>query len=1844
MSRYTLLRVLLRAHSSFSPDGRHPTAAQGYALPMPSRQQGVTLWARLRHCFAFFLTTVVLLTSSLAQAGVFIDDPAELRTANLGTSSSNENIVTLLGQLRLMRYAPGNGSATNLNVQPTQCSAGGGVLPGPLDENGNPLLGSVSTPVATSLPLIDAGSNPRFSPREPIFVYIRSAAANLSTTAVDTLTTTVQITLPDSSVVNRNLVLTETGSNSADFVGYLVQANTGPCTLQLEPGSTFTLSYNDSGSSTETESATGIINPYAFVFDAATGAPIDGARITIERIGGTADARGDDGNADFPEIVFSGTDTLTPSGKNYPATPGSYRYPQLPDGQYRLIVQAPAGYRFPSTTSAAVINTLPGAPWSVDIGDTASRGGNFTVAGDWPRRIDIPLDPATNTDLFLTKRALRETVAVGDFLQYQIDIENPAAADANNVIVRDALPMGFRYVARSMRTQNGTPLGEPTISADGSAMQLNVGTIAAGTTLHVRYVVEISAGARQGDAVNSAQATGDNGVNSNTAKAAVRVREDLMRSESILVGRVIVGSCDGDPTNDEEGLADVRLYMDNGMTVVTDEHGRWHIAGIRPGTHVIQVDKASIDPDYELENCDDNTRRAGSNFSQFVDIQGGGLWRADFYVKLKEGKQKKTAHDNSVTQRLASESADDGVLLQLVATGYSADISDTEALLQLSPGLDLVADSMTIHDEPVQPTADGEGRWHINLGAMSGNWVKFIAFKVKPGTYDGQANWVSNKLRFRNARGETVETATAENRYLLSNEDDSAAGSKLELTQFDSGELSTDVPAAIANKKKDKISFGITNLTDGQIMADRISAVRVVLDARLTPKLLLDDIEIPAGQIGFRSKDEKNGVAIFSFIGVDFGSSGPHRLFLQGVDAFGNPRFEQEVNLVRTGAVRKIALEDTGTNIADGKTPVVIKAHLLDEQLRPIIGSAELKLLSGTLVPEPANDPSNPLSRPKGTVSIGADGTLRFQPVTESGRYRLKLAWGEHIQQSVDVMIKPHYRDWIMVGFAEGSMGYRTLNGNKQGLNASDAKENLTTDGKVSFFARGKVKGEWLLTVAYDSGKPRGEGPQNVIDPNAWYTLYGDATQQDQEAPSLRKLYLKMERNQFYFLFGDYDTGLSVTELSNYQRRLNGVKSEYYDKKLDAMVFASETSQGFVRDELRGNGTSGIYRLRVKPLVPGSESIRVETRDRYHSQTVIDSRDLSRFLDYSIDYNSGAVWFKEPILAHDENLNPVFIVVEYETDTGLMDTTGGARVVLHARDNVDIGMTLVEEGGSNGRLAGADATIDLDARNRIVVEAANTDSNITATPGNIASQMSGSGNAYLLRHEYNSEKLATEAWVREQEMGFGLGQQPTTEGDTRKVGATARYQLDKELSLNGEISNDEQLSNGNTRTLIEGRINVEQEDRSYYGGLRSVHDEYTAQSTTRQSDQLIAGLRRQLMDKKLELGLSGETNLGGDINAVDYPNRLLGSAEYRLTTTTTLFATQEFNWGEEANEQKSRAGLRLRPWSGGQLTSALGRQTNEAGDRVYAEAGLLQNWQLTMQWSADAGFDRVQTLSNQFSSSLPTNAPVAPLTPMGTAAADLEDYTALFTGAGYDDGAWSWRGRIETRFGELDNRYGLTSGIYHELDAANTMAGTLRVNLQDFDSGDAMDDATLGFGWAYRPLRDRWILLDQLDLVWEKKRDAYFALEGHRIVNNFNSNVQIDERNQLGMQYAAKYVLDTIDSTRYTGYTDIVGLEFRHDLTREWDVGARTSILHSWRADQRDESYGVFVGWSPMDNVWISLGWNFKGYRDADFSGAQYRDEGLNLAFRIKFDQDSVKNAYQRYRDNSRDAQPAAGN
>lgn len=74
-----------------------------------------------------------------------------------------------------------------------------------------------------------------------------------------------------------------------------------------------------------------------------------------------------------------------------------------------------------------------------------------------------------------------------------------------------------------------------------------------------------------------------------------------------------------------------------------------------------------------------------------------------------------------------------------------------------------------------------------------------------------------------------------------------------------------------------------------------------------------------------------------------------------------------------------------------------------------------------------------------------------------------------------------------------------------------------------------------------------------------------------------------------------------------------------------------------------------------------------------------------------------------------------------------------------------------------------------------------------------------------------------------------------------------------------------------------------------------------------------------------------------------------------------------------------------------------------------------------------------------------------------------------------------------------------------------------------------------------------------------------------------------------------------------------------YDLTKNWDVGMAASVLQGGGA--RQYAYGLETGYAVARNLWLSVGYNWAGYRDADLTGAEYTAKGAYARLRWKFDE-----------------------
>ncbi len=480
------------------------------------------------------------------------------------------------------------------------------------------------------------------------------------------------------------------------------------------------------------------------------------------------------------------------------------------------------------------------------------------------------------------------------------------------------------------------------------------------------------------------------------------------------------------------------------------------------------------------------------------------------------------------------------------------------------------------------------------------------------------------------------------------------------------------------------------------------------------------------------------------------------------------------------------------------------------------------------------------------------------------------------------------------------------------------------------------------------------------------------------------------------------------------------------------------------------------------------------------------------------------------------------------------------------------------------------------------------------------------------------ERLDARRYAGETEPGFGTGQQLSSEVGTRKAGLDARFRFDAHWQGLGEFHTEEALATGADRRQASLELRREAELGRIGVGLRSVEDSGTANGTAR-SEQAFVSASRDLFARRVTLRGSLDANLGGGAaGSVDYPDRYLLGTDYALRDDVKLFAEYEHADGATFDADMARVGARATPWNRAQLTSGITQQASAYGPRTFANFGLTQGWQVNAHLGLDAGVGRRHTVRG------PGHAPLAPGRPLASGTLS-DDYFASFVGALYRTGLWTATSRIEWRASDNEDRAVLSGGLYREPVRGHAVALTLRAMQSDFPTGADTTAADAQFAWAFRPVESRWIVLDRLDLRYEREAGIAAERDAARVINNVNANWQLGPRTQLGVQWGLRYVRSSFDGERYDGLSDLYGVDVRRDLTARFDLGVHGTALNSWQSGTHDYALGLDLGITVAKSLWISVGYNFQGFADDDYGASRYTASGPYVKLRLKADQDTFK-------------------
>lgn len=936
--------------------------------------------------------------------------------------------------------------------------------------------------------------------------------------------------------------------------------------------------------------------------------------------------------------------------------------------------------------------------------------------------------------------------------------------------------------------------------------------------------------------------------------------------------------------------------------------------------------------------------------------------------------------------------------------------------------------------------------------------------------------------------------------------------------------------------------------------------------------------------------------------------------------------------------------------VADGKSRPVAAVRFTDREGRPVRSG----VTGGFTVSEPYQSAALldqlHLGQLTGQGSAGANWTIEgddglamieLAPTMVSGPLHLDFAFADEEltrRQQLQGWVVPGDLPFTLVGLAEGTLGAKSVADQMERNGRFDS--DLGEDARIAFYAKGRVLGSALLTVAYDSAKEKaGQRLLGTIDPSAYYTIYADGSARRFDAASSEKLYVRLEAKGFYALYGDFVTGFDQTLLARYQRTMTGVKAESRIGSLHAQGFAAEVAGTHRRDEIQGAGITGPYALSDRNVLANSERVAIEVRDRLRSEIVVSRRELSRYLDYDLDALAGTITFREPVLSRDFDLNPQFIVIDYEAADGFGEAqwNGGLRadITFGGVKEVRIGATAISDRGQGSRtdMAGLDLRARLGATTELRGEVAISRRNGMDSTG------------WLIEAEHHTVDFDLLAYARKVGREFGTGQVNGVELGRRKFGVDGRYALGENASFVARGWYDESLTDPSSRIGVQGDFVYRGLSGEARIGIAHLSD-HLADGSSASSTVLEAAATKRLLGNRLELGVGTSIALG-NVGSVDLPIRHRFRARYALNDAVRLIGNYEVADGDKIEAQNFNLGFELSPWAGARIISTIGRQDiAEAGERSYAAFGLAQSVTLSQTVTLDATVDGNRKLGRADAFDLVN--PLHPASSGGqlTDGALFEDFTALTLGLAWRVRDWSATLRGEWRDGEFVNRRGMTGGVIRQLGDGVTVGGGANWTHAIGANAASTEVLQAALAAAFRPAASDFAALAKLEYRGDRVSEAVLGdlgpvgpsaltVDGNalsqRLIASFSTNWRPDgeadgkrvQRSELGVFLGARYNLDRLDDQDLASTALFAGLDARIGVGEKLEVGGSGTVRANLADGTTAYAFGPQLGFSPAKNTLLTLGYNLKGFRDADFAAARHTDQGIYAAVKVKFDSET---------------------
>ena len=761
---------------------------------------------------------------------------------------------------------------------------------------------------------------------------------------------------------------------------------------------------------------------------------------------------------------------------------------------------------------------------------------------------------------------------------------------------------------------------------------------------------------------------------------------------------------------------------------------------------------------------------------------------------------------------------------------------------------------------------------------------------------------------------------------------------------------------------------------------------------------------VNASQAGRTEINPVTKIVTQTWYGVVFNSGTNKLSVLTTTD--GTKYSETAINVIVPGKPDALKISTVEAHVpADGQSAATVKGQFIDEEGETAVwdeivtlNSSDGQFIGADLEPD----------RPGFQVKANRGEFVASLQAGYDPRKATIQAQARDLEAYTQIQFKNTLREQpLLTGFANLRIGARGTDyyDSFRDFLPLDEDNGAAIDFDSAAFLTGSL-GRWTYTGAYNSDRPlnedsRGENRlfRSYSSSEEQYPIYGDSSTTELVTPSTDRVYFRLERNSKveladsdFFMWGDYSTEEFATESQEFSaitRQLHGFKSNYNLGGFQLNALYANSIEGFQRDAIAPDGTSGFYFLSRRLLVPGSEDVYVELTPLNDPGNVVTRESLSFGTDYEIDYDRGTLLFKDPVrktqVDADGNILVRRIVATYQFESEASDSDLFAGRFRYHFDRdferpIWLGSTYINEdrGDQNFELYGFDALISFGEWGTLSGEYANSENQTVFADA--------SGSAYRLEGKVKfSQNIAARAYYREADAGFANNATLSFVPGQIRYGSelTARISQSTDLRFLYERQENDGVAprpldeledflnlgvdpvpgsavDNNLSTITAGvQQRIGKADLGLDLTYRDRQDNTTTDSLSSTSTQLRSRFSIPVINK-LTFHALNDLTISEDTDAV-FSDRLGVGLDYEFYSGLSLVLNHQwFTKGNQAGEALTTLGVQgeYEPWANATLTGRYGITNGVAGINNTGSIGMQQKIPLAAGLDLDLNYER----------------------------------------------------------------------------------------------------------------------------------------------------------------------------------------------------------------------------------------------------------------------------------------------